>query len=51
MQLSALFQYVAKDFMKNGLRAVFVLSGFCAFCPAFRRKLLGNCEKIRDSAQ
>ena len=29
----------------------FVLSGFCAFCPAFRRKLPGNCEKIRDSAQ
>ena len=29
----------------------FVLSGFCAFCPAFRRKSPGNCEKIRDSAQ
>ena len=31
LQLSALFQYVAKDFMKNGLRAVLFCLDFSLF--------------------
>ncbi|EFN8635600.1 hypothetical protein EAF40_05060 [Escherichia coli] len=45
LQLSALFQYVAKDFMKNGLRAVLFWLDFALFaqhsdenCPGIVKK-------------
>ncbi len=48
--LSALFQYVAKDFMKNGLRAVCFV-WILRFLPSIQTKIARECEKIRDSAQ
>ncbi len=44
LQLSALFQYVAKDFMKNGLRAVLFCLDF-ALLPSIQTKIARNCEK------
>ena len=38
LQLSALFQYVAKDFMKNGLRAVLFCLDF-ALLPSIQTKI------------
>ena len=42
LQLSALFQYVAKDFMKNGLRAVL----FCLDFALFAQHSDENCPGI-----
>ena len=45
LQLSALFQYVAKDFMKNGLRAVLFCLDFALFAQHSDEKRPGIVKK------
>lgn len=50
LQLSALFQYVAKDFMKNGLRAVLFCLDFALFAQHSDENRPGIVKNTRQRA-